>query len=394
MKLLHLFHGEARNLRSVAYTSEIAAQEDRCCLSAATLKAWLDHSQDHAHRVVALGPSRVQNTLASLDIQLAAFGGAIQGTAELSASMLRRWLREFSQDIDALVCWSVGTLRMARHLRPSLPCVLCLPQPPSTADARLLARLMRKRGAVHVICFSPTAANILITEGVRNEGLFVVRPGVMPSLCTVCDRDALRESWGITDQETPLLMAVGNSTMRVNAERAALTMALATEAMGNPGTLRQDIRLLVHPGQQYRVLGHEIFRSVEMPQLMIQDGQANDLWQVLPGIDIALVFGRFGDRLARAWAMASGRAVVCGPGLGVEDDVRDGIDGLIAKSNEPRDLAHCLKELLVDRALRASLGERAAARALDWFSPTQMAQTLDQLVSDRVHSLTPTPPAV
>lgn len=377
MQLLHLFH---------------AGVEHRPGTAAGLLKSWIDHSPEHRHDIVTVGPTALRRLTTDMGLPVSASIGAPRGLAEMAAASIRRIIAQ-RPDADAIVCWSPGTLRVTRVVASQHPVVACLAHRPSPAEARRLARsIQRRRGATVLVCFSHTVAEAAIDGGVRNEGLFVVRPGVEASWCDTADRTQLRQQWGILDESTPVVAALATPPLSADAERAGLALAMACEAMGNPGSLRQNIRLLCHPMQNARERARRVLGGIDMPDLVTQDHHTATPWRTLAGCDLALVFGPHGDRLARAWAMAAGRPTIVGPRAGAMDDIQHEQHGLVAKTHEPRDLAHCIKQVLEDRALAAGLGERAAARAGQRFDPATMAHRLDEIVHQRLHTHTPDAP--
>ena len=377
MQLLHLFH---------------AGVEHRPGTAAGLLKSWIDHSPEHRHDVVTVGPTALRLLATGEGLPVSASIGAPRGLAEMAAASIRRVIAQ-RPEADAIVCWSPGTLRVTRVVASHYPAVACLAHRPTPAEAKRLARSMqRRRGATVLVCFSPTVAEAAINGGVGNEGLYVVRPGVEASWCEAADRTQLRAQWGVQDPSTPVAAALSTPPLAADAERAGLALAMACEAMGNPGSLRQSIRLLCHPMQQSRERARRVLGGIDMPDLLVQDERTATPWRTLPGCDLALVFGPHGDRLARAWSMAAGRPTVVGPRAGARDDMQHEQHGLVAKTHEPRDLAHCIKRVLEDRPAAAALGERAAARAVQRFDPAAMARRLDEIVHQRLHTHTPEAP--
>jgi hypothetical protein len=377
MQLLHLFH---------------AGVEHRPGTAVGLLKSWIDHSPEHRHDVVTIGPTALRRLATDVGLPVSASIGAPRGLAEMAAAAIRRIIA-IRPSADAIVCWSPGTLRVTRVGAARYPVVACLAHRPTAAEARRLARsIQRRRGATVLVCFSPTVAEAAINGGVRNEGLYVVRPGVEASWCDAADRMQLRQQWGVHDAWTPVVTALATPPPAADAERAGLALAMACEAMGNPGSLRQSIRLLCHPMQQSRERARRVLSGIDMPDLVVQDEHAATPWRTLPGCDLALVFGPHGDRLARAWSMAAGRPTIVAPRAGAMDDIQHEQHGLVAKTHEPRDLAHCIKRVLEDRAAAAGFGERAAARAVQRFDPAVMAHRLDEIVHQRLHTHTPEAP--
>jgi len=76
-------------------------------------------------------------------------------------------------------------------------------------------------------------------------------------------------------------------------------------------------------------------------------------------------------------AAASGRPIVTTDVPGCREVVRDGIEGLLVPPRDPARLAHALRTLIADPALRSRMGAAARARAIDAFSVERVnAETL------------------
>ena len=373
MKMLHILH---------------AGVHDRPGNVVGLMRTWIDHSAHRGHDVLVIGPSALGRMAHRAGLNVSAVLGAPHGWAEMAAPAIRHHLRE--RRPDAVACWSPGAFRATRAVGDDVPTLACLAHRPTPAEGRRLGRsLARHRGESLVVCFSATTAQAAVEMGVGNEGLYLLRPGVEGSWCETADRAALRASWGVTDDATPVVLALASPPLEADAERAGLALAMACEAMGNPGSLRQSVRLLCHPLQRSRSRAARVLGGIDMPRLVVQSEEAASPWRVLRGCDAVLSFGDHGDRLARAWGMAAGRAVVTGPRPDAATDIRHEEHGLIAKSHEPRDLARCIQRIFEDRAMAAGLGERAAARAATHFDPAAMAGALDDLVAHRLHTRTP-----
>lgn len=85
-------------------------------------------------------------------------------------------------------------------------------------------------------------------------------------------------------------------------------------------------------------------------------------------------------------AMAAGVSVVTSNRCGMPYMVRDGESGFLINPNDPDDIAHRLRQLLVNDALRRSMGAKGREIALDRFHPAKVAKrTYDvylQAISD------------
>jgi glycosyltransferase involved in cell wall biosynthesis len=86
-------------------------------------------------------------------------------------------------------------------------------------------------------------------------------------------------------------------------------------------------------------------------------------------------------------AMAAGLPVVACDVEGVRTLITDGVTGLLARPNDPDDLARLILRCLEAPALRAQLGKAARAKAVAEFSIERCAEAYGDLVSEVVASL-------
>jgi glycosyltransferase involved in cell wall biosynthesis len=73
-------------------------------------------------------------------------------------------------------------------------------------------------------------------------------------------------------------------------------------------------------------------------------------------------------------AMAAGRAIVSSDQGGMPELIRDGDNGLLARSGDPESYAACLERLIEDKALRERLGAAARRTIEDSFTDTHIAR--------------------
>jgi glycosyltransferase involved in cell wall biosynthesis len=112
-------------------------------------------------------------------------------------------------------------------------------------------------------------------------------------------------------------------------------------------------------------------------------GERSDVPAILAAADVALVPSwreAFGRSALEAMAMAV-PVVVTSVG-GPAEIIRDGVDGRVLPPREPELWARAIGDLLADPAGRARLGEAAARRAREEFSPGAHAERVGEIYDD------------
>ncbi|HEX9726038.1 MAG TPA: glycosyltransferase, partial [Vicinamibacteria bacterium] len=116
-------------------------------------------------------------------------------------------------------------------------------------------------------------------------------------------------------------------------------------------------------------------------------GFRRDVPQILKQADLLLhtacnePFGR-----ALIEAMASSLAVVASGGGGVEEVVRDGVTGVVVRSDSPEVWAQTIARLYRDRRLRRQMGAAGRRRAEDYFSLESHVAGVERLYEEVLSS--------
>ena len=107
--------------------------------------------------------------------------------------------------------------------------------------------------------------------------------------------------------------------------------------------------------------------------------------QIWAKTHVAVLPTSYGEGMPRSLleAMASARPVVTTDSPGCRELVRDGVDGFVVPEGDVAAVARALRELVLDSALRAAMGNAAAKRVRDDFS----AAAVSKAISDTYRSL-------
>jgi glycogen(starch) synthase len=211
-----------------------------------------------------------------------------------------------------------------------------------------------ERFAEAVLVITPRLRRLLLSDGVEENRLHLIPPGVNPSLFEGPFEDPF------TDVGKPRVLFVGRLApqkgVRTLVAAAALLedpsaqVLLVGDGPERPALERKAERISV--GDCVRFLG--FFAHDRLPAAM---AHADVL--VLPS-----VYEELGTVLLEA--MWAGLPIVASRTGGIPDVIEDGVNGLLVPPGEPEALARAIDRVLADRALAYRLSEGAQQRAKDY----------------------------
>lgn len=236
-------------------------------------------------------------------------------------------------------------------------------------------RLTYRSGRVDMhACESTAVRDSLVVSGVPAERCGVVYNCLNGPLWRV-DRTAARETWGVPADAFVVALAAnmrpvkGADVLVRAAQQCTDLRDVHFVLMGRVHdsrvtTLADDARL--------RGRLHLIGFTPDAPRLV----SAADVF-VMPSRAEAL-------SVALLEAMGQGVCPVVSDAGGMKEAVRDGVDGLVFPSGDPRALAQAIRRLKGDEPLRTQLGASAARRIADEFSAAAIAARLAKLYQQAV----------
>lgn len=299
---------------------------------------------------------------------------AMRSDVDLAAVRgLARVLRELRPDLahlhtgratwlGGLAAWRAGvpaiaTRRMDRPVKRNL------------RNRWIYGRLVQRVAAI-----SPAVVDVLVAGGVDPERIDLVWSTVDPArLVPARDRGATRAELGAAPDDV-LVLGLGALFRRKGFD--VLLEAVAHLAAGDPplappvviagdGPERADLEA------RARELGPGRVRFL---------GRREDVADLLAACDVFVLPSRAeGLGVAALEAMASGRPVVASRVGGLGQAVEDGRSGLLVPAEDPAALAGALRRLVLDPALRRSLGRGGTERVRDGFLPERMVRSYESL---------------
>jgi glycogen synthase len=205
-----------------------------------------------------------------------------------------------------------------------------------------------------VLVITPRLRRLLLADGVDENRLHLIPPGVNPSLFEGPFEDPF------TDVGKPRVLFVG----RLAPQKGVSTLIAAAALIEDPSAQV----LLVGDGPERPKLEREAKRIGVGDRLHFVGFLAhNRLPAVLAHADLLVLpslYEELGTVLLEA--MWAGLPIVASRTGGIPDVIEDGVNGLLVPPGEPEELAHAIDRVLADRALAYRLSEGAQERGEDY----------------------------
>lgn len=381
----------------------------------ALLQESLGRVRDAHERVLLLGGSALARDAHAVGIRGARLVGLPARQIALALPGIRRALAPWGRPgevnpgrgFDLVHCWSIGSFTLASLLWRRVPRVLTLTAPPSPRAVKWLRTLTRDAACpCAILPISSVIRRELLTGGVDEPLVHVLRPGLSLGRVDPNARKALRERWGIESDATRVVMLLGDPPRAADAVAGMMAVGLAEESYNGAAppsaagsSAPADFRLLLHPDQRRRANAQETCRLLGRRERLIQEEAVDRPWEVLPGCDAALAIsdqdvatgawpsgrgqaeGGVGGGLSLLWAMAANVPIVGEASYAISEIVEDRHSALLTRPGHPKALAHLLRRLFDDPALAFKLRDTARHEAYSFFSRLRYCQSLEAVYS-------------
>ena len=230
--------------------------------------------------------------------------------------------------------------------------------------------------ATKILVDSPSQRNFLLAEGVvRVEKSAVLCDGSISGVDIRCFRPdpearrAVRAELNI-EETTPLLLFVG----RLKRDKGVLDLVLAYTAL--TGAAARSVLLIVGPDEE-RLRDNMEELAAERRSGLRFVPYTNQPERYMAAADVfCLPSYREGFGGAIIEAAACGIPAVGSRIYGISDAIVDGETGLLHEPGDVDGMCKQLQILIVDRRLRARLGQRARARAIEVFPMERLTTSL------------------
>src|SRR5829696_1068900 len=211
-----------------------------------------------------------------------------------------------------------------------------------------------EHSAEAVLVITPRLRRLLLSDGVEENCLHLIPPGVNASLFEGPFEDPF------SGVGKPRVLFVG----RLASQKGVRALVAAAGLLKDP---RAQV-LLVGDGPERLALEREAERLGVGGRLHFVGFLAHDrLPAVMSHADLLVLpslYEELGTVLLEA--IQVGLPIVASKTGGIPDVIKDGVNGLLVPPSEPEALAHAINRLLADRKLARRLSEGAQARAKDY----------------------------
>jgi glycosyltransferase involved in cell wall biosynthesis len=255
-----------------------------------------------------------------------------------------------------------------------VPKVLSVTCPLSGQATKWLGVVVREcRSPVVILAMSATIRRELLSGGLAEGSVHVLRPGIDMGRVAMGERGALRESWGVLADSEKVVVLLTDPVGVGDTREVAMGVMLADEALMATG---QRVRVVFHPDQRDHLRLKQTVRDLGKEDCVIFDGRVSEPWLVLPGCDIAVSAGGGAGGLSLLWAMAGNVPIVGEGTYAVSEVVEDRHSALLVKGCTPRLLARRMEQLVSDPPLAWKLRDTARHEAYSFFSRQRYCQGL------------------
>lgn len=360
-----------------------------------------------------IGPTSAE--LAAHNLGLHTFDriGAHCHSSWLALPALRRYLRR-RPAVDLIHAWSLSTGTLAAMAAPGIPRIITLSvDPPSTSPAHWLRTLTTTASApTAVLALSHAVKRSWIQHGARPEQFLVVHPGLDIRRIDRSARSELRRRWGIKSQNTLVLGLLGQPSGRCDARRAGRILSMMHLS-------DLDTAMIIAPDADRIAHGFSIVRSAQCTDRFVTDESISAPWQVLPGLDAALILGNDSDQarvsrhighapirigqswwhvfnrmldpgasrriehsnlmpgiLPMHWAAAAGKAIIAEASYAVLETAEPNQSALLATPGADDAIVERIRQLRDDRQLDWAIRDRARSEAYSLFSPSRFCSDI------------------
>jgi len=211
-----------------------------------------------------------------------------------------------------------------------------------------------ENSAEAVLVITPRLRRLLLSDGVEENRVHLIPPGVNPSLFEGPFEDPF------SDVGKPRVLFVG----RLAPQKGVRALVAAAALIENPSAQV----LLVGDGPERRALEREARRIGAGDRVRFLGFFSHDrLPAAMAHADVLVlpsVYEELGTVLLEA--MYAGLPIVASKTGGIPDVVEDGVSGLLVPPGDPEALARAIDRVLADRGLASWLSEEARERGKDY----------------------------
>jgi glycosyltransferase involved in cell wall biosynthesis len=236
-----------------------------------------------------------------------------------------------------------------------------------SAAERLAARWTAK-----IICVSEHDRRLALQCRVgRRDQLLTVHNGVDPARFTGVEAAHVRRELRLEGKVVLTWVA------RLSPPKDPLTLLNAFR------TLRTDAHLLLVGDGELRACVEEFIAEHRLADTVHAIGEQKAIPELLAASDLFVLSSRWeGLPYTIIEAMMAGLPVVATAVGGIPELVEEGVTGFLVPCGDPQALAERIRNLLDDRSLRRSMGEKGRQKALREFTLDQMLRKTERVYEE------------
>ena len=214
--------------------------------------------------------------------------------------------------------------------------------------------LWGERSAEAVVVITPRLYRLLVSEGVEEDRVHLIPPGVNPSLFEGPFEDPF------SGVGKPRVLFVG----RLALQKGVGTLVAAAELIDDPSVQV----ILVGDGPERPALERKAKQTGVVDRLRFVGFVAHEELPAAMSHADLLVLPSLYEELGTVLleAMQAGLPIVASKTGGIPDVIEDGVNGLLVPPGDPEALARAVNRLLADRGLARRLSEGAQQRGKDY----------------------------
>ena len=215
--------------------------------------------------------------------------------------------------------------------------------------------------------------SLTLGRGISSERVVRIYNGIEVSeFQPTLQMNNLRDEWGIPHSE-PLVGAIGRLVWQKGLEY--LIQAVVEILAAVP-----DARFLVVGEGPLRANLEALARGLNISHRIIFTGFRHDIREILSTIDILVIPSLLeGFPLITLEAMAMAKPIVATQLPGINEQISDGLEGILVPPKNPKALGTAVLSLLQDRKLASRLGAAARSKVESCFSVEKMVRETEKV---------------
>ena len=274
---------------------------------------------------------------------------------------------------DVLHAWTLSCAALASSAAPNHQ-IITGPVFAEPKTSKLSKQDVKRlnRSAPRILCANSEIMQECVSLGIDELLLSETSPGIDSDRITTGNRKLLRDSWGV-DETTFVVGSLGNAQVAIRAT----TLVEQT---------KRDLRLIVHADAQLRFQAAHFAMRLGGDEKIIIENKYSQLWNILPGLDAAIVdtaqykainrSTQSNNLLSVLWLMAGGTPIIINSEHRASTLINDQENGLLFPSSDTNVINQALMQLIDDPKLAQQIRSASKKFVADQFGAKKLAENL------------------